>query len=135
MLLPCGEIFEDAWSEARRLDILLRRTVPDEGVDARLLPRDLLELSDHLLEFGRRGGTGGRQGLAGEFAHPVSEGRQGRHRAQPPVSGGYVHGAEDALIDEDASLVRGHVDRLTVLDRLQESPSAPAVQLTPHLRR
>src|SRR5436309_14309280 len=105
MLLPGGEILEDASSEERRLDILLRRAVPDEGVDAGFLPRDLLELSNHLLEFGRRGGTGGRQGLAGAFADPVSWGRQGRHRAQPAVSGGRVHRAQHALIDEDASTV------------------------------
>src|SRR3989475_12674887 len=127
MLLPGGEIFEDASSEERRLDILLRWAVPDEGVDARLLPRDLLELPDHLLEFRRRGGTGGRQGLAGEFAQPVSEGRQGRHRAPPPVSGGYVHAAADALIDGGASRVREHVDRLTVQDRVQDSARAPAL--------
>src|SRR3989442_5883340 len=113
MLLPCGEIFEDASSEERRLDILLRRAVPDEGVDARLLPRDLLEFPDHLLEFGRRGGTGGRQGLAGEFAHSVSEGRQGRHGGQASVSGRWVHGAEDDLIDEKAALIPGHLERLT----------------------
>src|SRR5207245_7695474 len=121
-----AEIFEEAEWRERRLDILLRRTVPDEGVDARLLPRDLLEDSDHLLEFRRRGGTGGRQGLAGEFADPVSEGRQGRHRAQPPVSGGYVHRGQDALIDESASLVGAHVDRLAIRDRLQSILSASA---------
>src|SRR3989449_9801610 len=132
MFLPRGEIFEDASSEKGRLDILLRRTVPDKGVDARLLPSNLLELLDHLLELGRCSGTGGRQGLAGEFAHSVSEGRQGRRRAPPPVSGGYVHRAEDALIDEEAALVRAHVDRLTVLDRLQKTPSASAVHLRPH---
>src|SRR2546427_9203767 len=104
MLLPCGEIFEDASSEERRLDILLRWAAPDEGVDARLLPRDLLELPDHLLEFGRGGGTGGRQGLAGEVADPGSAGRQSRPRASPPVSGGHVHRAQDALIDGTASL-------------------------------
>src|SRR2546429_10005351 len=98
MLLPGGEVFEDASSEERRLDILLRWAVPDEGVDARLLPRDLLELPDHLLEFRRRGGTGGRQGLAGEVADPVSEGRRGRHRRRPPASGGCVDPRSGALV-------------------------------------
>src|SRR3989442_15983949 len=111
MLLPGGEIFEDASSEERRLDILLRWAVPDEGDDPRLLPRDLLELPDHLLEFRRRGGTGCRQSLTGEFAHPVWDGRQGRHRGHPLVSGRHAGQAQDALIYAEASLVRAHVDR------------------------
>src|SRR3989442_6670415 len=98
MFLPRGEIFEDASSEKGRLDILLRRTVPDKGVDARLLPSNLFELPDHLLELGRCSGTGGRQGLAGEVAHSGSEGRQGRPPGQPPGSGGSGPPADAALV-------------------------------------
>src|SRR5437867_11824772 len=98
MLLPGGEIFEDASSEEGRLDILLRWAVPDEGVEARLLPSDLLELPDHLLEFRRRGGSGGRQSLTGEFAQPVSDGRQGRPRGRRSVPGGRADRAQAALI-------------------------------------
>src|SRR5205807_2082924 len=109
--------------------------VPHEGLQVRLLARELFERGNHLLEFRWRDRTRRREGHPRHLTDPIPEDRESGHGGRPSIPGGGIDRNQESLGHE--LLAFGWLDRglLAVLDHLEDRTGPIALHLGSDLRR